>query len=75
MKNQCKIDARKSDAKIMENQAKMEPEWEPTSMNNQKKGDRKSMRKLMRKIIEKIQVAFLEVHGAKRQSNQQDYLR
>ena len=35
MQNQWKIDARKSDAKMMENGAKMEPKREQNSMKNQ----------------------------------------
>ena len=34
--NRCKIDARKSDAKSMENNAKMHPKWEPKFIQNLK---------------------------------------
>ena len=37
IKNQCKIEARKSDATMMENGTKMEPKWEPKSIQNHKK--------------------------------------
>jgi len=34
MTNPCKIDARKSNAKNMENDANMEPKWRSTSIKN-----------------------------------------
>ena len=34
MKNQCRIDARKSDAKIMEKGAEMDPNGKPTNFRN-----------------------------------------
>ena len=44
IQNQCKIDAGKRHAKSMENEAKMEPKWEPKSVQNQKKGGKKACR-------------------------------
>ena len=44
IQNQCKIDAGKRHAKSMENEAKMEPKWEPKSIQNQKKGGKKACR-------------------------------
>ena len=41
MENQCKNDARKSDAEMMENGAKMEPKGEPKSIKLSKKGIKK----------------------------------
>ena len=37
IKNRCKIDAGKRHAKMMENDAKMEPEWMPKSAKKAKK--------------------------------------
>ena len=39
MKNRCKIDARKSDAKMMKNRAKTEAKWEPKSVQNREKSE------------------------------------
>ena len=45
MTNPCKIDAGKRHAKSMENDAKMEPKWEPKSSQNQKSYGKKACRK------------------------------
>ena len=54
MENPYKIDARKSDAKIMPKGAKLEAKWDPKSSQNRKNElqneVRKSMRKLMRTL-------------------------
>ena len=50
IQNRCKIDARKSDAKSMENDAKMEAEWSPTSLENLKICEQNACQKLMLKF-------------------------
>ena len=50
IQNRCKIDARKSDAKSMKNDAKMEPKWEPKSDQNLKISAKKGIKKLMQKF-------------------------
>ena len=41
IQNQCKIDARKSYAKSMENDAKMDPKWMPKSAKIKKKAEKR----------------------------------
>ena len=50
IQNRCKIDARKSDAKSMKNDAKMEPKWEPKSDQKLKISEKKGIKKLMQKF-------------------------
>ena len=45
MKNPCKIDAGKRHAKSMENDAKVEPKWEPKPSQNRKSDGKKACRK------------------------------
>ena len=49
MKNQCKTDARKSDAKMMENERKWNPNGSQHQIKIHKNEVEKSMRKSMRK--------------------------
>ena len=46
IQNRCKIDARKSDAKSMENDTKMHPKWEPKSIQNLKNTRKKRYPKI-----------------------------
>ena len=41
IKNRCKIDAGKRHGKIMQNDAKKEPKWEPKSIPNLKKAEKR----------------------------------
>ena len=41
MNKSCKIDARKSNAKNIENDANLEPKWNSSSINNTRKNDTK----------------------------------
>ena len=50
IENRCKIDARKSDAKSMKNDAKKDPKWEPKSDQNLKISTKKGIKKLMQKF-------------------------
>ena len=50
IQNRCKIDTRKSDAKSMENDAKMHPKWRPKSDQNLNKAGKNGIRKLMPKF-------------------------
>ena len=54
MKNRCEHDARKSDARIMENGAEMESKREPTSRNKLKNACQKRCRNLKPKKIKKM---------------------
>ena len=50
IQNRCKIDARKSDAKSMENDTKMHPKWEPKSDQKVKILEKKGIKKLVQKF-------------------------
>ena len=50
IENRCKIDAIKRHAKSMENYAKMDPKWEPKSIQNLKNTGKNGIRKLMPKF-------------------------
>ena len=47
IKNRYKIDAGKRHGQIMENDAKMEPKWEPKSIKNRKNAGKKVCQKNM----------------------------
>ena len=50
IEKRCKVDARKSDAKSMKNDAKKHPKWEPKSDQKLKISEKKGIKKLMRKF-------------------------
>ena len=50
IQNRYKIDARKSDAKSMKNDAKKDPKWKPKSNQNLKISAKKGIKKLMQKF-------------------------
>ena len=53
MTNPCRIDARKSNAKNMENDANMAPKWRSKSIKKHEKQYKKTSRKMMQKLSAK----------------------